>query len=344
MSTLLKTNDFRCWLTGSCYFVISLFCVNLCAGDGSGFEIEMESDLEVEILRSRFDGVDGRKHRSQTDALYSVKSEVEMELPHTSRLFVDFDIEKGRDWNLEFDELFLETQLNKFSVAVGRIDLPFIESFTRFDIHDSLIEFGEIKKESIKLEYQWAAGFQNSFYILDSEVDSQPDNDEIDYGINLIYASDKSAFGFGFGYVSDLAEAHDLPIESEFTVGHNPVSAGSFYVTRQSTEWFMGVEGIWALDDFIAEADENRPRALSLEVAYQPSDQWLFSGRLGRSEELKEMPDKQFGLSVTHTYENGITIALELLYEKFSDGFLVANEQDLRRKKTVGLIFKKSLF
>ena len=147
----------------------------------------------------------------------------------------------------------------------------------------------------------------------------------------------RDSFRLGAGFLTDLAEVDDGPLEGNTRYERRVAGWVAF------GEWEVGpvvatAEIVRSLKAF-AELDEesNRPSAWNLELAWQVADPLVAAARFEGSSRLDEEPRRRAGLALIWGVRRNVTLAVEFLGGRYAPGLLEdADEHEIVRVNRLG--------
>ncbi|MBF0197213.1 MAG: LbtU family siderophore porin [Planctomycetes bacterium] len=219
------------------------------------------------------------------------------------------------------------TESFPYYLAIGKTYLPFGQYNSNFVSDPLTLELGE-SNQSLA-----AIGWTNDQIdlqvgLFNGDVDAQAANDEggkiDDFFASFTYEVN-SIFSLGLSYVSDMGETDSLQdtVNEMITSLAYDDPAGIGVNLNLSYEKFdLIAEHLTAVDDFNAgtlTAEEAKPEATNLEVAYHQSEALTFAAKYERSEDVPEQPTSQYGIASSHSCGDHLSFGLEYLYGKYEN-------------------------
>lgn len=255
--------------------------------------------------------------------------------------------EEGEDFCVDYAEFeFAVPHLEGLSLNAGLLYLPF-GVFETGMISDPLtLELGEISDAAIGLKY--AIGpVEASAYAFTGDIDEDPDS--VKYAVALAYTSPEESFRLSAAILSDIGEAafdddanaalgRDPDEDDAPTVAYDSAVGVNLAACLRGERWFLAAEYLAAAEDMTIADEKTRPQTWSVDLGCDVSDTVSVALRYEGSKEFRpdEMPEKQFGGSLSYACDEYVTVSAEYLYGSFDDG----QDLDDRHLATVQLAFE----
>lgn len=229
----------------------------------------------------------------------------------------------GGEKENRLEEGFIGIESDEWGMKFGRMAAPFGEYYSHF-LTGPMLEFSETLRESLIIEYSPTDALQFSYFLLSSKVHRVSSNNKWDWGVSVEYANDGESVRAGAGYLSDLAESEEDFLRDTQNQYQQRVSAWNAYLLLGLYPYELTTEIVRALAGFSEFGDNaDQPVAYNVEAAYSPTRTLQIALRHERSEELQNMPQKQYGLSATWLPHKHMSLSAEYLLADFKNGFVV---------------------
>lgn len=229
----------------------SLSAAEIYSTDTSKFSLKGEVDGY--LLTSDVDGLDGTTTKSDPDASYWAKIQVDAEqkINDTLTAFASFEIE-GDDTYLELDDVYVGFKTDTLGIAIGEVG-DFAESMNvlqKDDITNEGNYFGtttnpsESGGHSIAVKGEFVEGL-----VLVADAHTQSDDDQGNiYGVSADYTFSGYSIGAAF-LTGDAAENVDYSVAGVSATA----DLGGFFVTASYTEYEGNKKyGYWTTDDYLS--------------------------------------------------------------------------------------------
>jgi len=199
----------------------------------------------------------------------------------------------------------------------------FCRGFYSHFVSGPLLEFGQTRGDAVLMDYTFFDSVELAAYVLDSKVDRRENHNEVDWGVNVEYATEDESIRVGAGYISDLSESQDELLLDFKNIFLRRVPAWNAYalIGMPSFEFTAEIlRATHAFQEFPQNADQ--PFAYNLELAYFPIPWIQIAARLEHSEELMDEPEWQYGVSGTWAPWPNLTVSADYLYGRYKKGFV----------------------
>lgn len=208
-------------------------------------------------------------------------------------------------------------------VQLGRTMVPFGEYDAQFIEDPLIVNVGETDADAVSLGFEGervglsATLYRGDFY----------GNGDLDF-VLAAAAQASPALRFGASWSSDVGESVELRELRRDVLEANPLAAEpadgvqglAASVTVETGRWMLHLESVTALESFPAGAlagGSLRPGAWNLEYALRPAPRWELAWRLEASHELPDSPGRQYGMAVSWTHSEYVTVTAEYLRGSF---------------------------
>lgn len=281
-----------------------------------GGVVELEKEWKKNVIK-------GKDNTENPDPDLAIELGFEVDYHDWLEAEVLFAIEdNGRRHYQELDEGLIGVDLGELGIKVGRLYVPFGAYYSHFVI-GPLLEFGQTRGDAVLVDYTFFDSVELAGYLFDSKVDRRENHNEIDWGVNVEYASEDESIRMGAGYLSDLSESDDellLDFKNNFL---RRVPAWNVYALFGWQYFELTAEMLratHAFKEFPKNADQ--PFAYNVELAYFPLPAVQVATRLEHSEEVIDEPEWQYGISGTWAPWDNVTLSADYLYGRYKKGFV----------------------
>jgi len=288
-------------------------------------------EVEKTKVNENFSGVSGISTTEPTSLSLQLAAEVEINEFLKAELIYEY--EKDGDEELaRWDEAFLEFELGKTGVSIGRFNVPFGEYYSHMP-SGPLLEFGETRGDALVIDYSPTENFEIAIFGFDSQFQTETGSaSDWDWGAQLEYTNESESIVIGASYLSDLAEAEEQLLELDEGRYENRVDALSAYALFGFESFEVTLEWLTALDNFSdLDPEFDKPSAWNFETAWFLGDRWQFALRYEQSDELEEEPEIQYGAGITWRPSTLFTISVDYLRGEFAPNFAF-NDDDIELK------------
>lgn len=212
-------------------------------------------------------------------------------------------------------------ELEEAEIEFGKGALPFGEYHSRF-ITGSPVDFSEINAKNLTISRSLLDEIDLSLFLYNGKAKKAgADSRSVEWGISTEIKPSEQ-WTVGFGYVSDLADADEIPLEDtgdryEQRVSglaiHSRLEAGKFGFT---TEYIAAIEAFKEFD-----TDRNKPRVWNFELThYLIPNKLEWTVRFAGGNELEDEPHRQTGVAGTWHIVKHIDVTLEYLQNDYKIG------------------------
>ena len=266
---------------------------------------------------------DSRAHEDEFSAPLQLGLEMVASSWAKVELVYEFDIAINEHI---LDEAILILEAGDFDVELGKVYMPFGEYFSHF-VTGPILEFGETRDAGAVLSYTPDDRIDLSTFVYKGRaLQEDPDSSSLDWGFSAEY----SPFEFGtlaISYLSDLADSQEHFLSESNHRYENRVPALSGYALIGYGAFEVTAEFVHALSSFEElDAEQNKPRAWNLELAYYPRNDLELAFRYERSKEFEDGPTYKIGFGATWHASKHVYVSLEYLHGKFRREFSEESE------------------
>lgn len=286
-------------------------------------------ELEKEYFEDNLDN--GKKIRGYEDTVPTLQFELEFSFADWwgAELVYEFEYEEERKVGM-WDEAFVYFEFEDIGLEVeaGRVTVPFGE-FDSYFVTDPFLEFAETTKNGLVIEYTIIDVLEFSAFAIDSDVDKQKKSREYDWGGRLEFVSNNESIRIGLSYISDIAESDERLLRDEGDLYKKRVSAWNAYALFGFENFEITAEVIQATTRFREfDAEEDKPKAYNIELAYLPNPNLLIAIRYEGSDEIEEAPEVQYGVNVTWQPISKVSFSLDYLHGKYKNNFVFDDDDN----------------
>ncbi len=248
-----------------------------------------------------------------------------------SEIILDF---QDKTTGSALDEAFVELNSGSWGLSVGKQTLPFGTYYSHF-ITGPLLEFGETRATALLVGYHYDNGVDFSAFTYQGRARQSNVDERInDWAVAAEAKLLDERVLLGASYLSDLADSDAQLLEDFDNQYPSRVGAWNAYAVLRAGTAEVSFEMLRAVRAFRAlPPNADQPCAWNLEIAYYPTATWQVAARLERSAELRDQPERRFGVAVTWLAYGVVTISVEALRADFKPGLVFdANGNELRRQ------------
>ena len=151
-------------------------------------------EIEKEYKKNNFSN--GLERTEDGDIIPTVQ--IGLDFTFTDWLEAEFiyEAEYDRRFRDQIDEGLIALNLGKWGVNFGRQFPAFGEYYSHF-VTGPLLEFGEIRKTSVIVDYSFNDQVEVSGFIFEGDIDKVGNYKENDWGLSFEYVSENEAIRFG---------------------------------------------------------------------------------------------------------------------------------------------------
>ena len=282
-------------------------------------------EIEKEYKKNNFDN--GLETTVNGDIIPTIQLGLDFSFADWLEAEFIYEAEYDRRFNDQIDEALIAVDIGKWGIKFGRQFPAFGEYYSHF-VTGPLLEFGEIRKTSIIVDYSFNDQIEVSGFVFEGDIDKIGNNNEYDWGLSFEYVSGNEALRIGASYLSDLAETDEKLLEETISYERR-VSGWSAYLLIGMNEFEVTAEMVHALrafDEFDSDAD--KPSSYNVELAYFPTQSVQLAMRIENSDELEDQPEWQYGAAVTWRIANLFNLTVDYLYGDFKNGFVLDDDDN----------------
>ncbi len=238
-----------------------------------------------------------------------------------------YEAEYDRRFRDQIDEGLIALDLGKWGIKFGRMFPPFGQYYSHF-VTGPLLEFGEIRKTSIIVDYSFNDQLEVSGFVFEGNIDKIGSYNEYDWGLSFEYISENEALRIGGSYLSDLSETDEKLLDDLLNYERR-VSGWSAYALIGMNNFEVTAEMVHAtraFKEFDPEAD--KPSSYNIEFAYFPTQSVQLAMRIENTDELEDRPEWQYGAAVTWRIANLFNFTVDYLYGDYKNGFVFDDDDN----------------
>jgi len=277
-------------------------------------------EIDNEYTQSRF-----ADHASNTDD-NATSSTLELGFNITAKEWFEieliFEADKQKHFDIQLDEGLISTEIDDWGLQIGRQHVPFGEFYSNF-VTGPMLEFGETRQTSFIIDYSFNDTLEIAGFLFSSQLETQDESQPYDWGLRFEIASEDEAWVLGISYLSDLAETKEPLLEKNTQTYQQRVAGWNVYALIVINDLALTAEMLGATHPFAElPANENKPVAYNLELAYFLNNTLQFAMRIAHSKELADQPRWQYGAAISWRFANRFSASMDYLYGKYKSGFV----------------------
>ena len=236
------------------------------------------------------------------------------------------------------EEALLKYDYEDLGIELGYQDLPFGEYYSHF-ISGPLLEFGETKATTLVIDYELNDHYDIFGYVFDGKTRQLNQDSDIGWGLGFEFKNEDESLRLGASYLSNLAESDEYFLEDSNNIYINKVPAWSAYALLGFDQFELTAEYLSAIKTFTEfEANENKPAAYNLELAWFINDSAQLAFRIENSKEFTEEPVWQYGIAASWRMKQNLSISIEYLRADYKNGFVIDDDdRELKNHHQYGL-------
>ncbi|MEE9614737.1 MAG: LbtU family siderophore porin [Thermodesulfobacteriota bacterium] len=209
------------------------------------------------------------------------------------------------------------------SLTAGKMYVPFGMFNSHFISDPQTLELGETRESAVLLTY--ATGpFEISAGAFNGDADeiSDSDNEVEDFVVSVV-VTPKEGITFGASYISNIADS-DIGLAP---VLRDDVEGMAAFLSLEMGPFMFEAEYVGATESFEdldldgdGDNDGDKPETYNFEVAYAVNDRLEIAVRYEENDEFFDFPEEQYGVAISYSLFEDVTLAFEFLHGEFEDG------------------------
>ncbi len=221
---------------------------------------------------------------------------------------------------VDLDEGYITLLLtDDVTLTLGKMYLPFGNFESHFISDPQTLELGEMRESAALISYG-SELFEVSIGVFNGEAD-EAGEDEVSNFVGSIKGKPHEKITIGASYTCNLADTDALIAGT--TIDEKVVGYGAFITVEHGPISFNG-EVLAAADDFEpvdldgdGDGEGDKPSTFNVELAYDINERTELAVRYEGNSELFELPETQYGASVSYGLYKSVSLALEYLHGEY---------------------------
>ncbi len=289
--------------------------------------------LEVEASLEETRGTDGKTSAGSDLVLATAQLGFGVTLSENIGGDLIFLFEEDDTDPPEVDEATINLAFGPWSGRLGRQYLPFGVYHSHFVSDPLTLELGETQETALLARFQHGP-LTLAAFVFNGDAEKEGREDHLrDWGGSLVFTP-AEGIELGGSYLSDLADT-DAGIFEPFADGdaayRHTVAGWSAFAAAEVGSFglageILGAAGRFSADDLdldfgTGNGRGDKPLAWNLELAFYPAPRWELAARYEGSQEILGFPERQYGLDLSFSPLEYVTLSLEALRGDFSERF-----------------------